>query len=484
MWKKVTICLYAGLLWAVANSYGQTDSAQAIGTTSMVAIPDKFLRKMQRSMAAMDQRLTRRSEKLLANLSKQEDHMRKRLAGTDSVGAQQLFGASSEKYAALRRQLLRDTGGVPVPMSGEYLPYIDSLQGALSFLHQHPGLAKSGPAQATLTQMQALQAKLRDADQIKAYIREQRQQIGDYVRQHTGAVKLLGSPYQNMNKAFFYYSQEMQQYKEMLNNPDALARQALKLLNELPAFQTFMKNNSQLAGLFNVPGNYGSQESLAGLQTRDQVSALIQNQAGGAGGQAALASSVDAGRSQLDGYKDKLDKLAGGGEIDMPDFTPNNQKTRSLWRRLEYGANLQTTKNNSFVPSISDLGLSVGYKINDKSVIGIGASYKLGWGNGINAIHLSSRGVGLRSFVDMKLKGSIFVSGGLELNYIQPFASVQQLQMIDQWSRSGLIGLSKIVSMKSRAFKKTKVQLLWDFLSYQQVPQTQAILFRVAYVWR
>jgi hypothetical protein len=35
--------------------------------------------------------------------------------------------------------------------------------------------------------------------------------------------------------------------------------------------------------------------------------------------------------------------------------------------------------------------------------------------------------------------------------------------------------------MKSRVFKKTKIQVLWDFLSYTQVPRTQAVLFRVGY---
>jgi hypothetical protein len=75
------------------------------------------------------------------------------------------------------------------------------------------------------------------------------------------------------------------------------------------------------------------------------------------------------------------------------------------------------------------------------------------------------------------------VSGGLEFNYERPFASVQQLRFPDLWTKSGLIGVSKTVSMKSRLFKKTKLSLLWDFLSYQQVPKTQAILFRIGYAF-
>jgi len=276
----------------------------------------------------------------------------------------------------------------------------------------------------------------------------------------------------------------VRQYKEMLNDPDKLEKQALAILSKVPAWQSFMKQNSQLAGLFNLPANYGDPGSLAGLQTRDQVAAIINQQvaSAGSGGAAALQANLQSAQSQLDGYKDKLSKLGGGsGDMDMPDFKPNNQRTKTFWRRLEYGTNFQTTRNNYYFPTTSDFGLSVGYKLSDKSTVGVGASYKLGWGNGIQHVAFSSQGVGIRSFIDWQLKGSFYASGGFEYNYAKPFSSYQQLRAIQDWTTSGLLGISKVISLKSRVFKKTKVQVLWDFLSYQQVPRTQAVLFRVGY---
>jgi hypothetical protein len=135
----------------------------------------------------------------------------------------------------------------------------------------------------------------------------------------------------------------------------------------------------------------------------------------------------------------------------------------------------------------SDIGLSVGYKLNDKSVIGIGASYKLGWGQGWNNMHLSSEGLGLRSYVDVKLKGSFFVSGGYEQNYRPSLSDVNIPSSLGggpvgaAWQQSGLVGVSKIVNVKSKLFKKTRLQLLWDFLSYQQLPRTQQLIFRIGY---
>jgi hypothetical protein len=127
------------------------------------------------------------------------------------------------------------------------------------------------------------------------------------------------------------------------------------------------------------------------------------------------------------------------------------------------------------------MGLSIGYRLNSRGTVGIGGSYKLGWGQSINHMKLSSQGASLRSFLDFQLKKSFYLSGGYELNYQQAFTSLSQLSAVSDWTRSGLVGISKIVSLKGRLLKKTKVQLLWDFLSYSQLPKTNPFKFRVGY---
>jgi uncharacterized membrane-anchored protein YhcB (DUF1043 family) len=462
------------LIFISYSSYAQDQPDKATAVTNF---PSRFFSKIEHRITGLDDQLTHQTAKYLERMRRREQRMYNKLYKKDSAAAKALFAGSIARYNALEKQLANDTGGAKLHISGEYQPYTDSLQGMLKFMGD-------GQAAGALKQLKGLEAKMKDADQIKEFVRQRKQQISQYVQQHSGLSTLLGKDYQGMNQDIYYYSQQVRQYKEMLNDPDKLEKQALVLLNKLPAFQAFMRQNSSLAGLFNLPGNYNDPGSLAGLQTRDQVAALIQQQvsAGGPGGAAALQANLQSAQSQLDGYKDKLSKLGGGsGDIDMPDFKPNEQKTKTFWKRLEYGTNFQTTRNNYYFPTVSDFGLSVGYKLSNRSIIGLGASYKLGWGNGIQHIALSSQGAGLRSFVDVRVKGSFSISGGVEYNHTRPFASYQQLRHWDDWTRSGLIGVSKTVSMKSRVFKKTKVQLLWDFLSYQQVPKTQAVIFRIGY---
>jgi hypothetical protein len=455
-----------------ADAQDQPDKAAAAAN-----FPSRFFRKLEHKIADLDDQLTHQTKKYMECMRRREQRMYNKLCRKDSAAAKALFAGSIGQYDALSQKLASDTGGGSLHLSGEYQAYTDSLQGMLKFL-------KNDGAAGSLSHLKTLEAKMQDADQIKEFVRQRKQEISQYVQQHSGLAGLLGKDYQGMNQDVYYYSQQVRQYKEMLNDPDKLTRQALAMLNKLPAFQAFMKQNSQLAGLFNLPSNYADPASLSGLQTRDQVAALIQQQvsAGGAGGAAALQANLQSAQSQLDGYKDKLSKLGGGsGDIDMPDFKPNEQKTKTFWKRLEYGTNFQTTRNNYYFPTVSDFGLSVGYKLSDRSIVGVGSSYKLGLGNGIQHIAFSSQGMGLRSFVEVKLKGSFSATGGLEYNYNRPFASYQQLHRWDEWTKSGLIGVVKTVSMKSRVFKKTKVQLLWDFLSYGQVPRTQALIFRLGY---
>jgi prefoldin subunit 5 len=283
----------------------------------------------------------------------------------------------------------------------------------------------------------------------------------------------------SFSKEAYYYKAQVEEYKALLKDPDKMEEKAMGILRNSAAFKDFMAKNSMLSSLFPTPGNYGTAPALQGLQTRTAVQQQLSAQIGGAGGQQYLQQQVQAAQAQLNALKDKINKLGGGsGDLEMPDFKPNNQKTKSFLQRIEYGLNIQSQKTNALLPVTSDIALTAGYKLNDKSVIGIGAGYKLGWGKNISNIHLSSQGLSLRSYADIKLKGSIWISGGYEYNYQHEFEKIDQLKDLDAWQKSGLLGLTK----KYKIGKKNgNMQLLWDFLSYSQVPRTTALKFRVGY---
>ena len=344
--------------------------------------------------------------------------------------------------------------------------------------------AQLAALQSSLAQFQQLQAKLQAADAIKQFIQSRKAQIQQYLSGYSQLPSGVGNTLQGYNKEAYYYAEQVREYRQMLNDPDKMIQTALGLLNRLPAFSNFMKQNSFLAGLFSVPGGYDNPEGPVGFQTRDQIMAMIQSQVsqGGSGGASAIQNSLNTAQQDINNLHNKLSSLGGGsGDMDMPNFKPNAEHTKTFLQRLEYGTYFQTTPATTYYPSYSDLGLTLSYNLGHSNSVGVGASYKLGWGTPIQHIALSSQGVGLRSFVDINLKKSFSLTGGYELNYLTPFSAFQDIRLLSRWTPSGLIGVSKTVSMKSSVFKKTQISVLWDFLSYEQIPRTEPFVFRVGY---
>ena len=451
-------------------------------------LPEKFFNSINQKSQKLQDQLSRQTEKYLERLYKRESRLKRKLDKLDPDISNKLFNGTGEQYKALIR-MIKEVSNDKTGIEGEYLANIDSLTGCLLFLQQNNHLIRvSGELkekiQTASSQLNQLQSKFHQSERIKEFIRQRKEQIKSVLGEYKGITRNVLKNFNQFSKESYYYSQQIREYKQLLNNPERGQQKLLSLLKRLPAFQQFMKDHGELAGLFAVPANYATAQGLTGLQTRDLVQQLIQNQnsSGGPNAGQIFSQNIQTAQAQLNQFKDKLNQLGGGsGDIEMPDFERNDQRTKTFLKRLEYSSNLQTTKANSFFPTTTDLGLSVGYKLNKKNVIGIGSSYKLGWGKDVRHINLSSEGISFRSFADVRLKGSFYASGGFEYNYQKPFAAFRQLYHLNTWQQSGLIGVSKIISIRSKLFKKTKLQLLWDFLSYRQRPNTQPIKFRVGY---
>jgi hypothetical protein len=440
--------------------------------------PQKWSAKIEKKAEKLQEKIIAKSEKTLNRLQNQEEKIYAKMLRTkDSLVAKVALADSKEKYESLKNKIRNP---LVVNASKQYIPKLDTLNTALRFLEQN-GIG--GKVKDALSKTESLQSKFQQAEEIKKFIRERKQQLKHQL-ENLDLVKKL----KKYNKEVYYYSEQIKEYKEILRDSKRAERKALELLSKTKLFTDFMRKNSMLASLFRLPGDPNdplTQANLGSLQTRAQVNSLIQQQiaSGGQNAMSQFRQNMQSAQAQVSQLKDKIVQSGSGTSDDiMPEgFQPNVQKTKNFWKRLELGTNTQTQKATNFFPVISDFGLSVGYKINDKSIIGIGASYKLGWGRGWNHIKFTSEGGGLRSFIDWKLKGSLWISGGYEQNYKTALSSIDQLKNLSSWQQSGLLGVSKVVNVKSKFFKKTKFQLLWDFLSYQEIPRSQPIIFRIGY---
>jgi hypothetical protein len=474
--------VFVSFLFIGSSAYTQDSIAQLISRE----LSSKYFDAVSEKTNDLTGKIDEKTEKYISKIKKQEEKLFRKLYKKDSIAAIKVFGNIHEKYSNLKNEALIKAKKVGA-FSKVYSSRLDSLTVSLNFLDNNALLSSELQTKLKngLENINSLSNKLNQADQIKKYLKERKQ----YLTEQLGSLGLI-KELKQFNKKIYYYHQQIKEYTELLENPAKLESKVMELLVKVPAFRDFFNQNSQLATLFRLPGSSSNNLSnaLAGLQTRATIQQDIINRLGsGADVQRMIQDNLQQVEGQVNQLKNELNQRlpqGGGSDEELPNFKPNNQKTKSFFQRLEAGTNFQTQRATNIFPTSTDFGLSLGYRLSDKNIIGIGASYRVGWGTGWNNIRITHQGIGLRTFIDLRLKGSFFISGGYERNYKSEIRNFSQLRDQSGWQQSGLIGLSKAISVKSKLLKKAKMQLLWDFLSYDQIPRATPIVFRISYSFK
>lgn len=451
---------------------------------SLVQIPSRYLDQVSSKANQLEQKLDNKSEKALRQMQKLEKKMMKKLDKLDSAKAKELLNNAQLQYRKLEQRLGK------ISSLKQYISSLDTLSSSVHFLSENQQLlARSGDLSQkisnALSNIKELEGKFQRAEEVKNFLTERKQMLAEQLKKFG-----FGKELRRINKNAYYFKAQIADYRESLKDQKKLEKKVIELLSKTRLFRDFMSRNGFLARLFPMPSSQANlqqqtmQQGFAGLQTRIQVSSFIQ-QAGFSEPNAVsqLQQNIQDAQSEISKLREQIARPGGisGDDLEIPDFKINSQKTKSFLKRVEVGTNIQSQKAKTYFPATSDLGLSIGYRLNDKSVVGVGVSYKLGLGKGWNNIRMTNQGVGLRSFIEWKIKGSFWISGGYEQNYRTEFRKIDELKNLSAWQQSGLVGLTKAISLKTKFFRKTKLQLLWDFLSYQQVPATQPFLFRIGY---
>ena len=446
-------------------------------------LPNKYFKKVDKKIDKYSNRLTSKTEKTLTKLSRWENKIKKLLDEASPQTSAKLFGPNQVTFTSLL-QKLKNGENIAKASTTKYDGYRDKLTTSLKYVQSQKSKLDSNiikPASDASGKMKELNQDVANSDQVQKIIKERKKQLINESIKYIGKSKYLSK----INKESYYYVETLKNYKEIFSDPDKTEKTVKTILNSIPAFKKFFQQNSMLASLFGSSSSEESTASLSGLQTRDGINDLIRGKiaAGGPNASAEVQQSMQQGQAEMKSLKDKVLKAGGSnGNTEIPDFKPNKQKSKTFVQRLEYGFDYQFGKSNKFLPSTTDLSLTVGYKLNDESIVGIGITYKLGLGV-IDKIRFTNQGIGFKSYIDWKLKKQFFVSGGFEMNYNSGFKNVAILKNCNAWQQSGLIGISKKINLKTKFTKGTKLSLLYDILNKQHIPVSQPIVFRIGYTF-
>jgi len=460
-------------------SRGKAQSDSIVHT--LQEVPLSYIGKLDDKIEKYNTRLTKRTEKALVKLSKWEGKIQLLLKKVNPQAAQRLFGNNQTTFTTLLNKI-KEGKSIAENYRVRYDEYRDKLTTQLKYLDQQKDKLKDDMIRtvaATNKKIKELDEDVKNSDALEQFIKKRKKELIDEGLKYIGKSKYL----MKINKESYYYIETVRNYKEIFNDKKKAEETVFTVLNNIPAYKKFAQQNSLLVSLFPMPANYGGSQSLAGLQTRAGVNNMMQARiaSGGPNARQQVSQNIQEAQAQLNSLKEKVFK-AGGNNSDMmlADFKPNNMKTKTFKQRLEFGSNFQFSKPNGYLPTTADIGFTMGYKLSEKAMAGIGASYKVGFGT-IQHISITHQGLGARSFIDWKLKKQFFLSVGFEFNYNAQFKNIEQLKNFNDWQQSALFGLSKKLNVKSKFIKGTKFSILYDFLAKQHIPTTDAFLFRIGY---
>jgi hypothetical protein len=462
-----------------------TYHVDAQDSVALQNFPVNYLNKVSAKASHLEKTIYDKADKAIQHLRKQEEKMKMKMVKIDSLKAKEIFANAEQKYKEFEQELEAKLNGK------KYIPSLDTLISSLKFLEQNPQLVsqiKDGKKQINdaMGKVNSLEDRIQKAEEIKEFLKERKQFLKDQLGKFGTDSYRYTKQLKKLNTHIYYYSAQLDEYKSMLKYHKKAERKAVELLSKTKIFRDFMLKNSMLASLFRLPGRTNdplTQNNLAGLQTRAQVSSLIQQQAasGGSNGQAQFSQYLQDAQSRLNELKNKINQFGGNSsEMELPEgFKPNAERTKTFFQRIKLNTDFQTTRHNSLFPVTSDLGLAIGYKLNEKSTIAVGSSFKIGWGAGFNHIRLSSQGVSLRGGIDWKLKGNLFVTGNYEQNYFTEINNISQLRNYNSWKTAALLGLSK--KYNAGKGRGGEIKILYDVFYNRPPIRTQPLIVRFGY---
>jgi predicted lactoylglutathione lyase len=482
MINRITFLVLA--LFLCNEMHAQPPLARADSTlTKLSSLPQKYLQTISSKANKYYSSISSKTLKTLEKLAKWEAKIKTILEKTSPETAQRLFGNGQITFASMLEKYKQGKAAAD-NYRGKYDEYRDKVTTTLQYLATEKEKLKSTvvtPLQQAKNKTDKLNAQLKNTDAVQEFIKSRKKALIQEAIKIGGKSKYL----QKISKEAYYYGQTLQNLDEVFTTPGKAEELVVNLLKTIPAFNTFFKNNSILSSRFRSPDAGAGAASLAGLQTRTQVNNLIQSAiaAGGPNAQQQFLANTQAAQAQLNELKNKIIKAGGSSSDDeLPEgFKKNDQRGKKTIQKFEYSLNVQTDKGSSVFPVSSILGGSIGYRPHQNFVAGVGFAGRIGWGKDIRHISLSYSGISATSFAEYKLKGSFNAVAGFEMNYRPEIRSLELLKDYSAWQASGLVGVSKTVSVKSKFFKKMSLKLMWDFLSYRQVPAGQNVVFRANY---
>ena len=205
---------------------------------TITKFPEKFAGTVSDKADEAANTISKQTDKYLTRLQKEEAKLYKKLYKIDSIAANNIFSQSQQRYEQLKNKV-KDKAGKIRTGDGRYLPWLDTMNTALKFLEeQNPIAGKVAGAgkdiKAAMGKVKEFERQLKEAENIKELIKQRKEYLNQALKKYN-----LGNALKKYNKEAWYYAQQVNEIKELWNDPSKIEAKAIGLLRKIPAFEKF-----------------------------------------------------------------------------------------------------------------------------------------------------------------------------------------------------------------------------------------------------
>jgi hypothetical protein len=444
-----------------------------------------------KSLNKYNDRIERQQKHLLAKLKKKEQRFSHKLKSADSVAYARYKQQSTPSYDSIANLSHSDTGATAARFSKQKNCAVDSLRGVENFVQSKSGLSANTPSvPGQSAELNQLQGKLN----FRSYVTQ-------LITQRTNSLKNLADNsnvpgFTGIEKQVFYGKAKMKVFKDMAEDPTIAEDKAMEYLKGTEGFDKEMSSATQGSGGGSMSGLSSDQLAQAGFQTKQLVQKSLQNSFGTAG----LSNISKQVSGEISDWQKNSNDITGNikqsqqslqqlRNTGKPSFKVNPMRGLPFWKRIQKQYSWQTKRASAdgTQPAMIQPSAMAGYKQSPKLIYGLGIATSIGLGQNWSNVHLSFRGVGLRSFATWQWLYGIGVYTGYERMYDgfsfiqkQTSASTDNITTTHSnanYTESVLVGLTKDYNINKKY--NGQIQVLYD-IWWQEKGLRSPIVLRFA----
>lgn len=381
--------------------------------------------------------------------SQAADKLTQKVGGLDSIANLETDKLLGEKFSDLNSDQYKEQLGKVNELLKEYTAKITDKE-ELQWVEHY-----SGQLNQLEGVVQDYQGKLMEVEQVQL------------LQSYSDQLKQLAQESQG------YFQQAQSMVEGGLTEDSPLMKSLESKIGHYPEFQELQKQTEALQKLKSKPTDYQKEYEQYQDPKYLQQQALEQAKKLGTNRFKQHQDKLQTAQKKLADYKKKYSSIQSTKDMSTA-VKRNSLEGKTLSERLVLGGTLQVDKE----PTSLDVSPLLGYKLNRKYTVGLGATYRAVLN--FNEFNAEEQVYGFRAFFQREAVKGFFVHGEFERMNVAPDSAATNAETTRRWKSGVLAGIGKEYNFIKNV--NGQVMVLYNFMHQEGItPYNKRWVFRFGF---